>query len=408
MKSTAAVFIMVIILFSANARSEVRFKIPSQAPTPVQKQPTRLKPAAPSKTVLKGAYIMTIQVGSFKTRKQADREALRLKSHAVPVMIKQEQISGKGAWYRVYVGQFSSRQDAIRYEKELKRSGIISSSWVKRIKLSPEKRAARKPSPQKVQSVKPTPKPIVKKPAAPPPIVQQTPPPQKRITQPVPKQVATPRPPATRPKKQPPLVAQKTKPYKPPQSEAPEEIVEYRRPSMYPGRISVGFRGAGLAASSASSFKITRTTATDTTNWAFEDYELFAGIAVNVRIDDQWSIEASAEQVILSDADIQFLSLGPKWHFTRRGDTRPYLRAAVVYGSLKWSEAPGDFDTALGAELGAGVDFIRSKHFSISVDAAYRHTSFSYNLPSDPEISASGSELDYSGFTAAGIVRYHF
>lgn len=73
----------------------------------------------------------TIQVSSFKERHEAEKEIARLKSHGVDARYKYETVRGKGSWYRVYVGQFKKKSEALAYADRLKAQGIVTWTWVK-------------------------------------------------------------------------------------------------------------------------------------------------------------------------------------------------------------------------------------------------------------------------------------
>ncbi len=89
---------------------------PKPAPAPVEKAPS-----APNKGSL------TIQVGSFKDQGEADSRAGRLKSvSGVDARVVKVNIPGKGTWYRVQVGGFSSREEAMSYGNQLKAKGAAS------------------------------------------------------------------------------------------------------------------------------------------------------------------------------------------------------------------------------------------------------------------------------------------
>ncbi len=79
---------------------------------------------------------MSIHVSSFRKRQEAEKEVLRLKAQGAEAMFKYEKVSGKGMWYRVYVGRFEHKRQAKRYAKSLKDRGVISWSWVKAVTLS--------------------------------------------------------------------------------------------------------------------------------------------------------------------------------------------------------------------------------------------------------------------------------
>jgi hypothetical protein len=77
----------------------------------------------------------SIQVSSFRERREAENEVLRLKAHGTDAMFRYEKVEGKGMWYRVYVGRFEGSRQARAYAQNLKDRGVITWSWVKTVTL---------------------------------------------------------------------------------------------------------------------------------------------------------------------------------------------------------------------------------------------------------------------------------
>jgi hypothetical protein len=444
MKSVAIVVALSIVFFSAFGWSDVQYyKIPTppkepdkgQVTTPekpAQAKPTEAKPqkvkpvqtdlkkdrprvSTPDKTASpkgkppksvgtkqptpRGPYITSLQIGSFKTLDQARKEKSRLKALGIDGFIRHEKARGKGMWYRVYIGKFNSKRQALDYEKELKRKGIIHWSWIKRLRATPSKApvaptAAAKPDPaaKAVPSQTSGKKIDRKRPRFKPP------------TKPATKPVAKTAPEKTKPKR--PVVSKKTKPRTPPPTKTTKKTVSKEKKER-PGRFSLGPRAGVLYAPGLSDFRITRTVGSNTEHWEFEDLKPLVGVAIGWRFSDHWSVDAVVERVVMADIKMQYLTLGPKMHFSDSGTVRTYLRAALIHGSMEWEKAPGDFDSSMGAEAGFGIDFIGSS-FSFELEAAYRHIAFDYNPPSGTDVTATDSQIDFSGFTLTGCARAHF
>jgi hypothetical protein len=393
----------------ADAKTEKRQDTPPKSPPPKADSTKKQKP--------RGPYVTSLQIASFQTLDQARKEESRLIALGVDAFIRHEKVKGKGMRYRVYAGKFNSKRQALDYEQELKRKGIIRWSWVKRLRVTPAPSTAaalsvtKQPTPPKPAAVEeqapkkdqaPPPAPVRRpkktapKPAAKPapaPTVQTAPQP---APQPTPKTVEkdTPAPVATKPEK--PAAPKKSKPKDVPKDKTAQ-----------PGRFSLGLHGGMLYAAGASDFRITQTTGSDTEHWKFEDLKAIAGLNFGWRISDHWSLDAGVEQIVMANLDSQYLTLGPKFHFSDSGAARVYVRAALVYGTLSWDEAPGDFDSSVGAEIGYGVDFIVS-NISFGLEAVYRHITFDYSLPSGDDVTTTDSEIDFSGLTVTGCIRYHF
>ena len=392
-----------------------------------KKQKAGTKKSGPKKRRQNGDHILALQVGTFKDLKDAQDEAQRLKLHAVSTVIKRETVRGKGDWYRVYAGRFKTKRDALAYDQELKKEGVISWSWVKRIKLTREEIAQQSPRP-KERAARSEQKQVEKKSTAPAKKPSEKSPPKKRTTQPAPekvqkkesepaKRVEKPAPkkieksekkapPAKKQPRKKPKSGLKSKPKSMPKSK-PKDKPKDKDEKSIPGRFSAGIRISALFAISASDFRITSIEDGDTEHYEFENSKAMAGLTANWRFSDRWSLDAAIEKVIIANIDMQSLSMGAKMHFAKKGLYQPYLRASLIYGDLSWDEAPGDFDSTLGTDLGIGIDFVGWR-LSAGVEAAYRYMTFDYNSPSDPDVTASDSQVDFSGFTLSGIVRYRF
>ncbi len=435
MKSTAIVVALSIFFFYASGWSEIKyFKIPSpekkpdegqtttpQKPAetkPTQTEETKKQPSAdsptkpadskagspqtapstsqPSKTVRtekqkpRGPYMTSIQIGSFENLGQARKEKSRLKALGIDAFIRLEKVSGKGNWYRVYVGRFNTKRQALDYQWELKRKGIIHWSWIKRIRTTtdqaPAVSATAKKPPPAAKAV-PSPKPDRKEGRKPLPL--------KRPVESARETTAKAAP--VKPKPKQPVVSKKDEP--PAESDAGGE-------KKKAGRFSVGPRIGMLYSPGASDFRIIRTIGSDTKRWEFEDLKPRLGLCFEWSFSDNWSLETVWEKVVLTNLDMQYLTLGPRWRFKDSGTIRPYLRTGLVYGSLAWDDAPGSFDSSIGAEAGFGIDFIGTD-FSFGLEAAYRYSTFDYT-PSGTGVTATDSQIDFSGFTLTGIARAHF
>jgi len=64
----------------------------------------------------------TVQIGAFQNQTEANKLVNSLKSSGYPAFIKQLQTPDKKNWYRVRVGTFSTRPDAVIYGEKLKQS----------------------------------------------------------------------------------------------------------------------------------------------------------------------------------------------------------------------------------------------------------------------------------------------
>lgn len=63
----------------------------------------------------------TVQIASFPTMDNAKEMQQSLQSKTYPAYIKTAKLPNKGTWYRVRIGEFSSKQEALLYMENLKR-----------------------------------------------------------------------------------------------------------------------------------------------------------------------------------------------------------------------------------------------------------------------------------------------
>ncbi len=89
----------------------------------IEKSPLENQGSTPAKSAMpkidsSGRY--TVQIGAFLDQSQANRLLNSMKSKGYPVFIKQMESPDNKRWYRVRVGTFSTRDDAISYGDKIK------------------------------------------------------------------------------------------------------------------------------------------------------------------------------------------------------------------------------------------------------------------------------------------------
>lgn len=82
------------------------------------------KAEAPAMTVPNRGNI-TIQIGSFNDRAQADERISRLKNAGIDARIVSANLGSRGTWYRVQVGRFPSREQATGFANQLRGRGLV-------------------------------------------------------------------------------------------------------------------------------------------------------------------------------------------------------------------------------------------------------------------------------------------
>jgi len=85
--------------------------------------PTREKVAAVKQTSSTGP-IYTIQAASVKVAKDADQLIQKLKKSGYPAYRAIGKVPGKGIWFRVRIGEYKSKSEALGVMKKLKKDGL--------------------------------------------------------------------------------------------------------------------------------------------------------------------------------------------------------------------------------------------------------------------------------------------
>lgn len=329
-----------------------------------------------------GIYL--IHVSSFRSRKSAEIEVSNLSKHGVQVFYKYELVEGKGKWFRVYIGTFKSRQEAIGRGAELLRKGIIS--YYKPRKVERDFLPAEKTI--KFQELKRRDVEPARREERPPPIEVPPKPREKAIGE---------------------------LPSKPRAAEREKALVEKEgketRPRKgYPASaspFSISLNAGAYTSSSARDFKITEQTPSGPRRFSFTGNTAQTSLELSMRVYRNLNLYGRFEYAFAEDTDLIFVSLGPKlrldildWFFL-------YLKGGAVYGDFDFDDAPGEFEDDFGWETGLGVELLKSQ-FKIGFDVVYRGIEFDYKAPGVPGVSASDSSIDVSGFSISGSVTYFF
>src|SRR5215470_10460372 len=72
----------------------------------------------------------TVQIKASPSRAEADEEVRQLKAQNISAYVVKSDVPGKGVFYRVRAGVFSSRNDANKYGANLQQRGVISEFFV--------------------------------------------------------------------------------------------------------------------------------------------------------------------------------------------------------------------------------------------------------------------------------------
>jgi SPOR domain len=105
--------------------------------------------------------LFTVQIKASPTRAQAEEEVRQLKSQSISAYIVKADVPGKGVFYRVRAGVFTSRNDANKYGSGLQQRGVISEFFITAYEKPTDEVASRPaptgPPPSKAKPNQPAP-----------------------------------------------------------------------------------------------------------------------------------------------------------------------------------------------------------------------------------------------------------
>lgn len=90
------------------------------------------KKKAPTKTTITksdggiGNSRYTLQVGSYPSLREAEPELLKLNENGLRAEVREVDLTGKGKWFRLFVGQFDTVKDAEKAGKSFKKERRIA------------------------------------------------------------------------------------------------------------------------------------------------------------------------------------------------------------------------------------------------------------------------------------------
>ena len=181
-------------------------------------------------------YYYYLHISSFRSIRNADKDAERLYRKGYDTIVSRERVADKGFWHRVYIGPFTSLQEAKMKRNELRRKRLVDYAAIKKRKTLIRRELPKKPEVaerkeeiEREELVKEVPPPAPKVPAEVPAITER---PLEE------KEPAVPAPPekVIKPVKPPPKIA-----VRPPKKKR-EFKWEGAGRNMPQGRISLGYR----------------------------------------------------------------------------------------------------------------------------------------------------------------------
>lgn len=86
------------------------------------------KPTTPKPTSIE----YTVQVASYKTLDEAERHSQKLINKGFPAFPVKTLIKDQ-VWYRVSIGSFKNKKQAVKYQKDLKKQAVVKNSFVQKV-----------------------------------------------------------------------------------------------------------------------------------------------------------------------------------------------------------------------------------------------------------------------------------
>lgn len=93
-------------------------QVSSLMPTPTTPKPTAIE--------------YTVQVASYKTMDEAERHSQKLIDKGFPAFPVKTTINDQ-VWYRVSIGSFKNRKQAVQYQQDLKKQALVTNSFVQKV-----------------------------------------------------------------------------------------------------------------------------------------------------------------------------------------------------------------------------------------------------------------------------------
>jgi hypothetical protein len=189
-------------------------------------------------------------------------------------------------------------------------------------------------------------------------------------------------------------------------TETAPSMVEQVSPQE-PGRFSLFFGDGIYHTGSAGDFFIAVPETVGHTIWSLtrkDNCMLTVGGAYTLT--DQLELDLGLSGNVGDSSTTLFLvSAGPKVMTPDDGGMGAYLRGGPTFGYFSWSEAPGDFDPAIGWEIGGGATMPLG-NWKLGIDLGYRGISFAYNPPDIVGVVWNKDDLDFSGYSVNFMFQY--
>jgi cell division protein FtsN len=105
------------------AKAETTEKKPDRTPSIVKAPEAKRDPARKEPVITRSpgpTVRYTLQIASYQEKDMAEADVKKMKQHGYAAFVTASEIEGKGTWYRVRLGSFSSRASAEKLQKEIR------------------------------------------------------------------------------------------------------------------------------------------------------------------------------------------------------------------------------------------------------------------------------------------------
>lgn len=119
-------------LLEALKKAGIEKKSEGEAPDAEPEKTESIEVAEEASADFSGPHFV-IQVGSYPTKRDAERHFTRLQSQNLDPRILPSVQTKNGRWFRVAVGQYESRGDAMEKARAFKRQGLIEDFFVRKV-----------------------------------------------------------------------------------------------------------------------------------------------------------------------------------------------------------------------------------------------------------------------------------
>jgi len=345
---------------------------------------------------------VTIQVSSFRKAQDSNRQVAILRACGLDAVSSYEAVKGKGMWNRVYVGRYSTRQEAGKVASRLKARGIISGYWVKVLKTPEVLAVSSETTPVGRDSTEHNALPRQKSPQVHPNKSNISPAGPPDRTGPVNSQAIG------KPETTTTLQVSEAETERPVETSRQAPTPEFE--SNNEGLFSIALRFGGVYFPEPGDFKISGPTGT----WYFNEKYLTGAIVPSFRLNESLFLESSLEKILNAKFDFWYVTLGPKLRLASLRRYAPfidslYIKGALAWGDMSWDDVPGRFDSSFGWEAGIGIISLPIRpDLKLGLEASYRSIEFDYNAPFGRGVKSNRSSIDFSGFSFTGSLMLLF